>query len=52
MGQGFPLLWMLVLILLQLTDSISSLGNRDNYTQFYIPLLFPGIWDWENLQML
>lgn len=50
MGQGFPLLWMLVLILLQLTDSISSLGN--NYTQFYIPLLFPGIWDWENLQML
>lgn len=40
------------MILLQLTDSISSLGNWDNYPQFYIPLLFPDIWDWENLQML
>lgn len=48
-----PLLWVLVLILLLLTDSVSPLGNMGNYSQFYILLPFPDIWDWEpweNLQ--
>lgn len=42
----------IVLWLPQLTDSVSSLGNWDNYVQFYIPPLFPDIWEWENLQMV
>lgn len=51
--MGVPLLCVLVLILLLLTDSDSPLGNRGNYSQFYILLLFPDNWDWEpweNLQ--
>lgn len=51
--MGVPLFCVLVLILLLLTDSDSPLGNRGNYSQFYILLLFPDIWDWEpweNLQ--
>lgn len=48
-----PLLWVLVLILLLLTDSVFPLGNMGNCSQFSILLLFPDVWDWksrENLQ--
>lgn len=42
---GVLLLWVLVLVLLLLSDSVSPLGNGGNYSQFYIP------WEpWKNLQ--